>query len=304
VGFAFSSKDRVNFTVPTLASIDAEGDFDIIWVDGSDTPEGKQLPNDSKFKNARLVEVHTDVRGGPDRAICFGLQRLLDLGYDFCGLMENDMVLQPGWYRTLLGLFALAASDGIVCGAATVRGYQSRVMEYRKGYFLCWCIGAGMVLFSRPAAQLIVDRYSTLRARARVIYRFYAEVFGLDLRGLWDLWYGAPDHLLGMDWGYSPLLYEHGFASIGSIPSMMRDLEFDPRGILRTDYVSADKDNTGVACRQAPPGHLLWMRLTDPFFEAAWRLMKSRPLVYRWVRSLHRARLRSQGLPAVPGRSY
>jgi hypothetical protein len=304
VGFAFSSKDRANFTVPTLASIDGEGGFDIIWVDGSDTLEGKQLPYDSKLKNARLVEIHSDIRGGPDRAICFGLRRLLDLGYDFCGLIENDMVFQPGWYRTLLGLFALAASDGIVCGAATVRGYQSRVIEYRKGYFLCWNIGAGMALFSRPAAQLILDRYSTLRARSRLIYRFYAEVFGLDLRGVWDLWYGAPDHLLGMDWGYSPLLYEYGFASVGSIPSTMRDLEFDPGVVLRTDYVGLDKDNTGVACRQAPHGHLLWTRLTDPFFETGWRFMKSQPQIYRWVRSLHRARLRSQDPSGIPERSY
>jgi hypothetical protein len=310
IGFAFSTKDRVHFTLPTLVSIDSEGGFDLVWVDGSDTPEGKALPYNCKLRNASLVEIHSDIKGGPDRAICFGLRRLLDLGYDYCGLIENDMVFEDGWFGKLLGLFELAASDGVVCGAATVRSYQSRVIEYRKGYFLCWNIGAGMVLFSRPAAQLILAHYDRLKLwmKARTLYKFYGEIFGMELRGLWDLWYGAPDHLLSMDWGYSPLLYQHGFASVGSIPSLVQDLEFDIGAVLGTSYVGTEKQNTGPAFPRIKAWSLLWANLTEPLFRCGWYILNKSPHLYRWVRSLHLFRTRhfrralaiSAGVPVPP----
>jgi hypothetical protein len=294
IGFALSSKDRVSFTLPTLATMDADGEFDLIWVDGSDTPEGKALPLNYQFHNIHLVEAHSDIRGGPDRAICFGLRRLLDLGYDYCGLIENDMVFELGWFRKLLHLFELAASDGIVCGAATVRSYQSRVIEYCDGYFLCWNIGAGMVLFSKPAAQLILDQYEKLTAwtKARTLYRFYGEIFGIDLRGLWDLWYGAPDHELSLDWGYSPLLYQHGFASVGSIPSLVQDLEFDIDYLLHTNHVGSDKRNAGPAFPPIPERSLRWAALTEPLFNSGWRILKKSPHLYRCARSIHHFRTR------------
>jgi len=31
------------------------------------------------------------------------------------GLIENDIAMQPGWFRRLMNLFDLAAADGIVC---------------------------------------------------------------------------------------------------------------------------------------------------------------------------------------------
>lgn len=294
IGFAFSSKDRVHFTLPTLSSVDTEEGFDLVWVDGSVTPEGRKLPQGMRLKNARLVEVHSGVGGGPDRAICFGLNRLLDLGYDYCGLIENDMVFEPGWFGKLLQLFERAASDGIACGAATVRSYQSRVLEYRRGYLLCWNIGAGMVLFSRPAAQLILGYYEVLRRwmTARAVYKFYGETFGVDLRGLWDLWYGAFDHRLAMDWGYSPLLYEHGFASVGCIPSLVQDLEFDVGAVLRTRPVSAREDDAGCVLPRISAARLAWMKRTNPFFRWGWRLLNNSPFLYRSVRSMHRFQTR------------
>lgn len=292
IGFAFSSKDRVPFTVATLSSMDTESGFDVIWVDGSDTPEGKALPRNYKLQNACLVEAHSDVKGGPDHAICFGLARLIELGYDYCGLIENDMVFEAGWFKELVGLFELAASDGVVCGAATVRSYQSRVIEYRHGYFLSWNIGAGMVLFSRAAAQLLLARYQKLRMTSRSLYRFCGEMFGIDLRGLYDLWGGAPDRPLGLDWGYSPILYRHGFASVGSIPSMVRDLEFDVSVFLRTNYVNNDQQNAGLAFPPMSARRLRWMDFSDPFFRWGWYALNRLPHLSRWLLSLHRTRSR------------
>jgi len=291
VGFAFNTKDRVDYTIPALASIDEEDGFDLIWADGSDSPEGRKLPYETRLKNVSLVEIHSDVRGGPDRAICFGLKRLLDLGYDYCGLIENDIIFEPGWFKTLMGLFERAAADGIVCGAATVRGYQTRVIEYRDGYFIGSVVGAGMVLFSRPAAQLLLDQYQTLAGNtSRRLWRFYGETFGIDLRGIWELWCNAPDRLIGMDWGYSALLYRHGYASIGSIPSIAQDMQFEVNDYLRTNYVGIEQQNSGVVFPPIPRSVLLRMKLTDPFFKSGWWVLNKLPRLRNWIRLRHKPR--------------
>lgn len=257
MGFALSSKDRAAYTRQTLAALDSEGGFDIIWNDGSEHPEARALPKTFAFRQARLVEVNYDVGGGPDRSICFGLERLLALGYDYVGLMENDIVPARGWFRRLMSLFALAAADGIVCGAATVRSYASRVMEHRAGYSLNWGTGAGMVLFARPAAEIILREYSRLRMSSAGMKRFYAQLFGVDLKLMTRDRAGqvveGVDVWLTCDWGYTPMLYLHGYASVGSIPSLARDLDLPPGDFLRHDYVGPDRYNTGLVVGRTAP---------------------------------------------------
>lgn len=253
VGFALSSKDRVSFTRQTIEAMDTDSGFDIIWNDGSDEPEARALPGNFHFRNARLVEVNYDVRGGPDRSICFGLERLLHLGYDYVGLIENDIVMQPGWFCQLMNLFELAAADGIVCGAATVRSYEGRVLEHRSGYSINWGTGAGMILFSRPAAEVILHQYSKLRMSTASIMRFYSRLFRIalnmcvqDKEGRWI----PQDSRLTLDWGYTPMLYMHGYTSVGSIPNLARDLEFPPGHFLLSDYVRPERFNAGLVRRR------------------------------------------------------
>jgi len=255
IGFALSSKDRVSLTCQTLEALDAEGGFDIIWNDGSDAPEARALPKNFHFRNAHLAEVNYDVRGGPDRSICFGLERLLHLGYDYVGLIENDVAVQPGWFQRLMNLFELAAADGIVCGAATVRSYGSRVIEHRSGYSINWGTGAGMILFSRPAAEVILRQYSKLQMSTASITRFYSRLFCLDLNLSTRDSAGRVvenDAWLTLDWGYTPMLYMHGYTSVGSIPSLARDLQFPPGHYLLNDYVRLQHDNAGLALRRTP----------------------------------------------------
>jgi hypothetical protein len=247
IGFSLSSKDRLAYTLRTIQSLD-EGGFDLIWNDGSDRAEVPELSRYFQFRNVHLVETNYGVRGGPDAAICFGLRRLLELGYDYIGLIENDVVLQPGWFSTLLSLFDLAAAEGIVAGAASVLGYKSRVLEYRQGYSIDWARGAAMVLFSRPAAELLLARYSTLKLSNCEIRGFYAQRLGIALHvPEWCVGSQWMDGPLSMDWSYAPLLYQHGYASVGSIPSMARDLEFDVQKVLRTDYVGVQQNGAGLA---------------------------------------------------------
>ncbi len=255
VGFALSSKNRAAFTRQTLEAMDHDGGYDLIWNDGSDEPDARDLPKNFHFRNARLVEVNYNVVGGPDKSICFGLERLLQLGYDYVGLMENDIVMQPGWYVRLMHLFELAASEGIACGAATVRSFQGRVIEHRSGYSLNWGTGAGMILFSRPAAEVILRQYSKLRMSTGSISRFYSRLFQLELNlrsqdpsGNW----GTRDMWLTLDWGYTPMLYMHGYTSVGSIPNLARDLEFPPGHYLLNDYVRPECNNAGLVMHRCP----------------------------------------------------
>ena len=248
VGFSLMSKDRVSFTRQTLKAMDRDAGYDIVWNDGSDEAEGRALPGDFRFRNARLVEVNYDVRGGPDAGICFGLKRLLDLGYDYVGLIENDIVMNRGWFRQLMNLFKLAADDGLVCGAATVRSYGHRVIEHRSGYSINWTTGAGMILFTRSAAEVVLRRYLQLSMTRAAMMHFYARLFRLDLK-LADLSNpngGGSTHLT-YDWGYTPMLYMHGFMSAGSIPSLARDLQYPPGHYLLNDYVQAGHNNAGLA---------------------------------------------------------
>jgi len=250
IGFALSSKDRISFTRQTVEALYTDSGYDLIWNDGSDQPEARDLPKNFHFRNARLVEVNRDVRGGPDQSIRFGLERLLHRGYDYVGLIENDVVMQPGWFSRLMNLFAFAARDGVVCGAATVRSYEGRVMEHRSGYSINWGTGAGMILFSRPAAEIILRQYSKLRMSAGSLNSFYSRLFRLDLNMRVQDNAGRAveqeEAWLTLDWGYTPMLYLHGYTSVGSIPSFARDLEFPPGHFLLSDYVRPDRHNAGL----------------------------------------------------------
>jgi hypothetical protein len=257
VGFALSTRDRFAYTMRTIKSLDAEGGFDLIWNDGSERYEVPELSRYFAFRNARLAEVNYGVKGGADAAIRYGLRRLLELGYDFVGLIENDVLLSPGWLTAMHDAFEWATNEGVAVGAVSALGYQSRVLEYRKSYSLDWARGAALVLFTREAAQLLLESYSRLEMTSQQIRGFYAEHFGVALHvpewAVGGRWMDGP---MTLDWGYAPLLYSHGYACVGTIPSMARDLEFDARTVLRTDYVRAGQNASGLAHPCIDPSNL------------------------------------------------
>jgi hypothetical protein len=257
VGFALSSRDRFVYTMRTIKSLDADSGFDLIWNDGSERNEVPELSRYFAFRNARLVEVNYGVKGGADAAIRYGLRRLLELGYDFVGLIENDVLLSPGWLTAMHDAFEAATEDGIAVGAVSALGYQSRVLEYRQNYSLDWARGAALALFTREAAQLLLEGYPRLEMTSQQIRGFYAEHFGVALHvpewAVGGRWMDGP---MTLDWGYAPLLYSHGYACVGSIPSMARDLEFDVRTVLRTDYVRAEQNASGLAHPCIDPSNL------------------------------------------------
>ena len=257
VGFALSTRDRFVYTMRTIKSLDAEGGFDLIWNDGSESNEVPELSRYFAFRNARLVEVNYAMKGGADAAIRFGLRRLLELRYDFIGLIENDVLLAPEWLGAMRAAFERAAEDGITIGAVSALGYQSRVLEYRRNYSIDWARGAALALFTREAAQLLLENYSRLEMTSQQIRGFYAEHFGVALHvpewAVGGRWMDGP---MTLDWGYAPLLYAHGYACVGTIPSLARDLEFDVRTVLRTDYVRPEQSGSGLAHPTIDPANL------------------------------------------------
>ncbi len=191
IGFSFSTKDRYLFTERSLQNLDTDGGYDLIWNDGSKEAGVPALARNYKFQNANLVEVNYGVTGGAEAAVCFGLSRLLKLGYDYVGLIENDILFRPGWFSALVKLFSQGADDGIVCGSATARSFESHALEYRSGYSVQSDTGAGMVLFSRAAAEIIMEKYanpSSLQMTTHSWQKFYADRFGVDLRTFSPFW--------------------------------------------------------------------------------------------------------------------
>ena len=246
-GFAFNSMDRPNYTLMTLASLDTEPGFDLVWVDGSRTQHSQRLVQQYRFRHTRVVESHLFVRGGPDRAIQFGLKRLLALGYDWCGLIENDIVFLPGWFSALKGVIDRATQAGIAVGAASIRAYVNRVAEFRDGYSIDWATGAGMVVFHREAAQLIVDHYDELEYSLGAMRDFYRSTLGISLDQLEYYRRDLPlDRPFTMDWGYAPFLYQHHLTTIGSVPSCAYDLEYEVRRHLSTRYAQPADSGAGI----------------------------------------------------------
>lgn len=256
IGFSLASKDRADLTIQTLRGIDQEKGFDFIWVDGSDTKEGKSLQKKFSPRRANLIEKYSDMHTGSIGAIVFGLKRLLELDYDYCGLIENDVVLKPKWFSTLMNTFNYAAKDGIAVGATTVRSYKTRVLEYRKDYTINWSMGGGMILFTREAAELVVkandSNIRSISLYPKEIVRFYSDIFGVDISSM-EEWKNRISTLLfppSQDWSWSILLYKHGLASIGSIPTMAKDIglydaDRAAQVILRR-YVTSMENNKGM----------------------------------------------------------
>jgi hypothetical protein len=261
IGFSLASKDRSDLTLQTLRGIDQEKGFDFIWIDGSDTKEGKDLQKKFSPRHANLIEKYSDIHTGSIGAIVFGLKRLLELDYEYCGLIENDVVLRPKWFSTLMNTFNYAAKDGIVVGATTVRSYKTRVLEYRKNYTINWSMGGGMILFTREAADLVVKanekNLRSISLYPKEIVKFYSETFDVDISSM-EEWKNRISTLLfppSQDWSWSTLFYKHGLASIGSIPNMAKDIglydEDRAAQVILRSYVTNAENNKGMNYPQA-----------------------------------------------------
>ncbi|MFY9289053.1 MAG: hypothetical protein WAO98_11200 [Alphaproteobacteria bacterium] len=233
IAIAFSTMERADFSLQTVRGLDVSDKIDIFWCDGSKSAEGRATPSASHFKRAKLKEIHYDVTGGPDIAIQYSLRRMLELGYPYVGLLENDIQLEEGWLTAMMNAAQAAEKDGLRIGSITVRTIQSRTLFHRPDYASIWHMGAGMVLFTQAGAEAVLDDYRI--AYARDVNDYWMQ-FGPKLED-WELWMDRPERRLGADWWYAAAMMKKGLVSIGTIPNLARNIDQDVEADFRTNYV-------------------------------------------------------------------
>ena len=217
VAIAFSSKDRVELTRRTIEPLLQPDKFTLLWCDGSNMPEGQDFFTNHAFGNAMKREV----RGGSCRYIVYALTTLLALGVDYVGLCENDVLLDPDWFEPTMALFEQGKADGLEVGAVSARNYEDRVLIQRDGYSINHNLGAGMVIFSRQAAEIILQTYRTgWTSENRKIFSILS---GIDIGSFWA--FKGGEHMLCADWAWDHILAAHGMCSLALTPAKATQLE-------------------------------------------------------------------------------
>ena len=160
--------------------------------------------------------MHANVRGGAGAAIVYALTEMLNHAenYTHVGLVESDVLLHPGWL-SCLDLFSLGETDGLSVGAASARCFADRVLFQRDGYAVMHNIGAGCVVLTRRAAQIVLDTFRT--AWSTDNRRIFSQLCGTDIASYWA--FRANEHALTADWHWDVALAAHGLASLALTPS-------------------------------------------------------------------------------------
>ena len=217
VGVAFSTKDRTELSVRSVASLLTSGVY-LHINDGSRTEAGERFASDCG-KYGVNVNVTHNVRGGADAAIVFGLTQLLNSenNYDAIGLCENDVLLHSDWFAPTMALFERGRADGLAVGAVSARCYEDRILLQRDGYAVVHNSGAGMVLFTREAATHVLNECRN--AWSIDNRRVFMQLTGLDI-GKWWAFSGLAQWLT-YDWNFEAILARHGLTSLALVPNMV-----------------------------------------------------------------------------------
>lgn len=211
VAISYLTKDRVELTQQTVPALLQPDKFDLWWIDGSSTLLGQEEPE--RYNHG--MHVVGGVRGGADSAIVYALTEMLKCKYDVVGLCENDVLLHDFWFEATMALFEKGKADGLSVGAVSPRCYVDRVLLQRDGYAVCHNLGAGIVLFTREAAQLILKFYRTgWWHDNRAVF---GQLSGLDI-GRWGCFRGN-EQCTTADWHFDAVLAQHGLASLALTPS-------------------------------------------------------------------------------------
>ena len=238
LALALLTKDHPELTKCSIEPLLQPDKLDLFWIDGSVTEDGRGLPFNLDGYSAKLVIQ--DVRGGPDVAIVYALTQMLIAGcdsnigpYTHVGIIEQDVLLHKNWLGPTTALFERGASDGLEVGAVSARCYEDRILVQRDGYALCHNLGAGMIIFTREAARIILDNYRTgWSTDNRLIF---CQLSGLDI-GAWWAFRGSENPITA-DWNFDAVLARHGLASLALTPSLatMLDQDIAAQGLKMAD---------------------------------------------------------------------
>lgn len=223
VAIAFSTCDKTEQVKRVVQLLLQPDKFDLFWSDGSKTAAGQDLPRKLANETARLFG---NVGGGPDACIAFNLTAMLGNrnNYEFVGLVEDDVLLPPDWFERTMNLFELGRRDGLEVGAVSTRAYEDRILIQRDDYAIMHNLGAGQVIFTRRAAELILEHFRT--GWTLTNRRVFNQLSGIDI-GAFAFFKGGV-HALGSDWHFDTVLAAHGLASLALTPSPIEMLGQDP----------------------------------------------------------------------------
>lgn len=256
---AFLTKDRTELSRRTIEPLVDLPGVDLWVFDGSDTPAGRQFALDCP-----AMEFHTrhNVRGGPDAAVVYALTTLLQQErYNYVGLVENDVLLDQGWFGPVRALFDRGRAEGLEVGAVSARAYEDRVLIQRDGYAVMHGLGWGMQIMTAYAATLALKHFRTCFTTEN--RRLFTRLTGSDIGTYWA--FRTNEHMLCADWGNDRVLAAHGLASLALTPSPVEMIGQKPsladQGLKLVDRTDGDRGkdrfrNYVEATRQIRGGEL------------------------------------------------
>jgi len=222
LAIAYSTKDQVELTEQTFPVL-RDGQHALYWCDGSKTNKGRAF----FFKNSAYTTVPpSHVTGGADAALAWKLSTMLnsDQHYTHIGLIENDVLLDPDWLEPTLELFEKGKADGLSVGAVSPRSYVDRVLIQRDGYAVMHNIGAGAIIFTREAAEIVLHTFRTQWWPDNV--RVFARLSGIDLRTYAA--FRGNEQWVTTDWGWEAQLARNGLAALALTPAKCRMIGQNP----------------------------------------------------------------------------
>lgn len=219
----YSTKDSVELTEQTLPRLIQASSAHIYWCDGSDTQAGKDFI-DAFHSNAGLRKF--TVRGGADAAIAWKLSTMLASPerYDLIGLVESDVLLDDDWFWPTIDLFDKGKADGLHVGAVSPRSYIDRVLIQRDGYACMHNLGAGVVIFTREAAEIVLRTLRSGWWPDNV--RLFAHLSGIDLRSV--ACFRGNEQWVTTDWTWEAQLAKHGLAALALTPAKCQMIGQNP----------------------------------------------------------------------------
>ena len=224
VCISYSSKNRLELTKQTIKPLLPQRGWDLWWYDASMEPEAAEFFTDTVGPSAKQHLI-----GGSCRYIVCALTQMLEATdpvddiprFDYVGLCENDVLLDDDWFVPTMGLFELGKAEGLQVGAVSARTYEDRILVQRGAFALMHNLGAGHIILTRKAAQLVLNQYRTgFTGENR---RVFSMLSGIDIGRYWA--FRGLDHMLVADWQYDRMLAQHGMCSLALVPTKATQLE-------------------------------------------------------------------------------
>jgi hypothetical protein len=139
-------------------------------------------------------------------------------------ILEDDVLLDEDWFEPTMALFNKGTEDGLKVGAVSPRSYVDRILVQRDGYAVMHNIGAGVIIFTREAAEIMLRTFRTGWWPDNV--RVFGQLSGIDLRTYAA--FRGNEQWVTCDWNWEVQLARHGLASLALTPAKCRMIGQDP----------------------------------------------------------------------------